>query len=959
MMMVVASAALAAFVSASGSNLVFRAGYSANGCTGAAIPVPGALAMRVFSDAPATNGWRRMFSSRYLPSGYFGFQEEKLPSSGFFFMHGFKGAENLNKFMKRPPSGRLATLVFNFEPRRFTYYLDGEKQGEVDLELDLSERKLGELVLGGGEKGFEVREWTLYSRPVTALEAKAIALGDGAARGSIGWYPSIRSLAVSLVCDRAKTKDGELAVTVTKRGESHPAFRGRVSLESAVSRSAAGREMLLLHEKVPLGELAAGEYVAAVSLPGDEGNALVERGFTVKAYEWEGNKVGLADRLITGFTRVTARGHVIGCVGRSYRLGADGLPESVVSLGREVLARPVELKAERDGRVVTVSGGEASFLPRVLSETALEYTAEGRYKTVRGRLEQDGLLRLDISFRRTPAVDRLYLDIPIRKEMAKLYHACGEGVRHNPAGFIPQGQGVVFGSRSIPQTHVSNFIPYVWVGEDRRGICYVADWDRGWAHCDGRDAVEIVREADGTVVMRLNFLNKPYEAGTPRTFEIALMASPVKPQPEGWRGWNDGFNAKSRVRNSACLASNPYWGCFTDWAARYPAWGDFGYVRKLAEARDTGTIDKDYVERWIDRICASTSPETVWINRKPPEEKRRYVHAHTWHAFRTARSLHGLANPVLYFYTCDSDGGSKLAEFATHRDEWARLSTGVASYRDYALWYLDKMLEAGMQGIYDDNTFVTCNFNWPSGEAWVDSDGDVHPSFGMWSKREYRRRQAVALMDRGLFPWITLHHTNGNILPTLSFGVNSMGMEWKYGKSDFQTRFSPDYIRAVCQGTQGGFFPTALDGIEGLGGDPAERRRVTRTMVAALLVHEVRPTLSRGSDGSVVTATVQKLIDWGIGEGDCTYTAYYDGENPVSCSESDVYISVYRRGRRLLAFCSSWADGDRDAALALKSGTIRSARDAETLKPLQTDGRSVGIHLAKHDFALVELDLAK
>ena len=184
------------------------------------------------------------------------------------------------------------------------------------------------------------------------------------------------------------------------------------------------------------------------------------------------------------------------------------------------------------------------------------------------------------------------------------------------------------------------------------------------------------------------------------------------------------------------------------------------------------------------------------------------------------------------------------------RHEWADCKVAIPSYADYSLWYLGKMLDAGMKGVYDDNTFIFCNFNWATGEAKIDEKGVVHPSFGIWNSREYRRRQANILVSRGLFPWITVHHTNGNILPVLGFAANSMGMEWKYGASDFQTRFSPDYIRAVCQGLQGGFFPTVLDGITGLGGAAKkdERIRVTRTMMASLLVHEVRPTMQRGSE---------------------------------------------------------------------------------------------------------------
>ena len=213
------------------------------------------------------------------------------------------------------------------------------------------------------------------------------------------------------------------------------------------------------------------------------------------------------------------------------------------------------------------------------------------------------------------------------------------------------------------------------------------------------------------------------------------------------------------------------------------------------------------------------------------------------------------------------------------------------------------------------------------------------------------------LVARGLFPWITVHHTNGNILPVLGFGANSMGMEWKYGRSDFQTRFSPDYIRAVCQGLQGGFFPTVLDGITGLNGaeNKEERIRVTRTMMASLLVHEVRPTIPRGSESNSVIDIMNTLMDFGIGADDCVYTAYWDAANPIACSDKDVLVSVYRRGGRFLAVCGSWADGDRDVELSLKRGAIASAKNAETGESISVSGGRVRFRLAKHDLAIVEI----
>ncbi|MBR4937661.1 MAG: hypothetical protein IKZ22_02160, partial [Kiritimatiellae bacterium] len=154
-----------------------------------------------------------------------------------------------------------------------------------------------------------------------------------------------------------------------------------------------------------------------------------------------------------------------------------------------------------------------------------------------------------------------------------------------------------------------------------------------------------------------------------------------------------------------------------------------------------------------------------------------------------------------------------------------------------------------------------------------------------------------------------------------------------------------------------GLFPTVLDGITGLGGEKNkdERIRVTRTMMASLLVHEVRPTIPRGSDGKTVVDIMNTLMDFGIGRDDCRYWAYWSEDNPLVKPDGEVLASVYRRGGRMLALCSSWADGGREVELALKKGAFVAAKNAETGETLPVVGGKVRLSLAKHDLAIIEL----
>ena len=721
-----------------------------------------------------------------------------------------------------------------------------------------------------------------------------------------------------------------------------------------------GREMATIHQALPLSKtLPDGKYSFYVAKP-DSNYALYERDFVVKAYPWLGSDIGKTDRLIDGFTPLKRNGNTLSAVLKDIELGENGLPQSVVANGKEVLARPVTVVAEASGTPLAwrcqapVFTGESDTA--ITAESKLECDALKIQAKI--RMEQDGLIRYDWTLLPGKAAlpTRLYVDIPVRAEVATLYHPVGEGLRQNPAGFIPKGQGRVFSSREIPQKHFDSFLPYIWVGDDYRGICYAADWDKGWCHAKERDGVELFREEDGTVVIRLNFLNDPQKLQKDNTITFALLASPVKPMPEGWRGWRDGFTVEG-TQLSRALYSNFYWGCFYTWTGRYPAFQDFGYWDKLFEAQRTGVIDNEYIESWVNRVMdAYGTGETVWINSMSKDAARTHVLNHTRGAFNITTSLHDVENSIVYCYTCDGESTAKLPEYPVMRDEWASGLLLNESYVDYAIYYLDKMLEHGFKGIYNDNVFLEGSSHWATGGAWIDENGIVHPSLGLWRCREFNRRQAVAMMDRGLKPWITMHHTNTNILPTVGLATNTMGMEWKYGSNDFQERFSSDYIRAVCSGLQGGCFPTVLDGITGVDNDRERRTWATRTELAALLSHEVMPTCPRGSNHLLIKATFDRFYDFGTWRDDCEVFNFWNPESPVKCSNGDLKQVTYKIGKELFTFVGGFADADCTAEMDY-GAPVAEARNDESGEALETSGSTVKFFLKKHDFIIIRATL--
>ena len=151
-------------------------------------------------------------------------------------------------------------------------------------------------------------------------------------------------------------------------------------------------------------------------------------------------------------------------------------------------------------------------------------------------------------------------------------------------------------------------------------------------------------------------------------------------------------------------------------------------------------------------------------------------------------------------------------------------------------------------------------------------------------------------------------------------------------------------------------YPTCLEGIFQWK-TKEERVRLTRTMMAVLLPHEVQP-VAWAANGQTVMDAYTRLWEFGYHKDDCTYAAYWDPANPL-VQRADVLVSTYRRGDRVLAVIGSYANGDVTLELKPKAGAVMSAKDVFDGRPVEVAGGIARIALPRHDFALVELVLEK
>ena len=907
--------------------------------------MPGALLLWLKPSGKLSTRPSRYFGTINPPARYMFYQESLSMNSPFMHF----GIHNLvpplpDQYNLTARSNSLIPdewnlVVVNLKPSGIEFFINGKNISNKSVDFTGND-KLGSFVLGGSTSSMtlDVAEMTFYKKPLSVAEIAAAMISKGAIDGSLDFYVGQNAVVINASIDGKKIKKMIVEITDSKRQK---VFEQEFEVQ---------QKIYTLRKKISLAKrLDNGIYLIRLKNAANK-KVLLEKRFENKNFPWINNSIGKKQRLLPGFTPVKMNGSTISVVLRDYDLSAGGLPKQIVAEGKNILAAPVTLNTLSDGKSSELV--PQKFIGGKNIETEANYTAVCQNDIIRadinGKMEQDGLLKLDINFtalgKKLP--EQIWLDIPVDKETAQLFHACGEGIRANPAGFLPSGNGRIWGSRSIPQIKINNFIPYCWVGTDSGGIAYAADWDKGWKHSAERDAVELHRKTDGTVSIRLHLINDPVKIDPECTMTLILMASPVKPMPENFRNWCDGFPFKAE-RNTQCLYSGAYWGQYFSDQGRYPAFGDYTYIKKLFETLKTGQVDKNFRKYWLDRVSKASRAEVPRVYVQYP----KYVANHFDAAHGKMKQLYGRKNPVIYCYTCNYFPVDALPEARFFKEEWRDMHV-YGSFADYAIYYFDKMLEAGMTGIYNDNTYMVCNYDWTCGNTWEDENGVLHPSLGIWRQREYLLRQYNAMLDRGIKePWITVHHTNSNVLPALSFATNTMGMEWKYGITDYQTRFSSDYIRAVCQGRQGGFYPTVLDGIL-YEGTSKQRSWCTRTMLAALLPHEIRPTAHRNSDSAVYEKIHNILTDFGIGAKDCRVYLFWQQDSPVKSSSKDLLATSYIRNNKILIVCGNYGDSGK-ITLTLKR-PLKKAENKETKEKLSADGKTITFEIKKHDLAVIE-----
>jgi len=446
----------------------------------------------------------------------------------------------------------------------------------------------------------------------------------------------------------------------------------------------------------------------------------------------------------------------VGVWGRTYRFDRSTLPAGITTAGREILDGPVRLVGTVDGQpiewqrsglfVLRQSQGQATLCGWQANASLIVDT------TV--RVEFDGMMQMNLVVLpqrgAKPKLDRLWLEIPLKRSCASLFHSW------------PGRWGTAQNSGALTEAGLAGpFKPLVWLGWEDGGLCWFAESDRGWQPEAANRAMAVVCQGQ-QAVLRLRLLDSPPPA-LPLTFTVGLQATPVKPWPTDFHEW--------RIWHAPQLATTlekPAYEVFPKWWTCHRAFPDGKWLPALDRAAKLGVKTVVFHEDWTPIQDYPVTPEE-------PELKRLIDACHQ-------RGM----KVLLYF-------GYEMSPLAP---EWAEMSDEVllknvkgaivagwhrlpeqrdcrvcfrSRYQDFLVEGIARLRQrCRFDGVYLDGTIMPAGCaNERHGCGYRRADGELRSTYPIFAVRRLMQRlYAMIHPDGGL---INAHQSTCCMMPTLAF----------------------------------------------------------------------------------------------------------------------------------------------------------------------------------------------
>jgi hypothetical protein len=598
------------------------------------------------------------------------------------------------------------------------------------------------------------------------------------------------------------------------------------------------------------------------------------------------------------------------------------LPTQITAAGKSLLRSPIRIITEPSSAMGGITG-KAKLMGNNGDSAAWEWHGESSAFKIDARMtgDCDGLAWYEITLtpKKPIELSSLRLEIPRCADAATYIHSAN----------FRWGEETSRGLTEIGGAWKSGFMPYVWLGDEDRGLAWCCESDQGSRLNEGTNALR-VETKDDTVVFATTYLDHAETIDSPMTLKFGLQATPVKPVSFAWR-------AKARILHGVnyqsvdpdekgrCLLDTLKDGgvrtvVFHDmWPAYYGQLkpeDEPGLRKLIAECHKRGMKLLVYVGYGIARNAPemqvkgrhdewSVLPLIPWIPDYKPE-------------FRT------------FDATCARSG-----------------------WQDWLVAGIDKLFaEYDLDGLYFDGTSEAfrCE-NETHGCGWRDKDDKLHGTYCVLDVRRMMRRIADVVRAHKPDSILDVHMSSSLTVPTLSFCDSYWdGEQYESYTSKDKVEIPLDAFRSEFMGWAHGLDAEFLC--------YTNRPFTMEEAVAVAWLHgvEVRPY---GPDQLGIVSPIWRAMDK-FGVPSAKWLPYWKGSG-VTADDGSVKASAWAKNGRALIFVSHLKREPLPTLLRLdrkKLGLTSeklTAVDAITGEALKPAGNALPIDFPGMTYRLIEV----
>jgi len=294
---------------------------------------------------------------------------------------------------------------------------------------------------------------------------------------------------------------------------------GRTAASAEAALDAAARAEVWLN----VAGAAPGGYRLTVQALSPDGQPVAEHSedLTIpQKPQWLGNREGITQKVLAPWTPLKVKGNSVMPWGRVYTWAGLPFPQKVSTAGAEVLAGPMRLVAVVDGQPQTWTAKPPAFTKKTPGRVEFTTEAVGPKTFLRGSLwcEYDGCVRCDwrlIAKQTGAKLEQLVFEMPVKAAHAKyIYH-------------FPGAWASAFNAHAFTKDLTMGFRPYVWLGDEDRGLAWFCPSDEPFRPAKADQITEVVRKG-GEVVLRINMVGQPVALDEPFECTFGFQATPVR-----------------------------------------------------------------------------------------------------------------------------------------------------------------------------------------------------------------------------------------------------------------------------------------------------------------------------------------------------------------------------------------------------------------------------------------------